>query len=102
VFVPPGESAPYAHRITSVTRRDGRVVVTTKGDANPVADSWQAALSQATVPKVVAAVPAIGRPLTWVHTRALHAAAVAALGLLLTVVGTGAILRAPSRREVMT
>jgi signal peptidase len=102
VFVPPGESAAYAHRLASVTSKDGHVIVTTRGDANPAADSWHAALNGSTVPKVVAAVPAIGRPMTWIRTPLLHAAAVGALGLLLTIFGTVAILRTPSRREATT
>jgi signal peptidase len=98
VFAPPGESAAYAHRITSVTTKDGRVIVTTRGDANPAADSWHAALNGSTVPKVIGVVPSIGRPMTWVGTPWLHAAAIAALGLLLTGIGCAAILRSPSRR----
>jgi signal peptidase len=85
-----------------VTSKDGHVIVTTRGDANPAADSWHAALNGSTVPKVVAAVPAIGRPMTWIRTPLLHAAAVGALGLLLTIFGTVAILRTPSRREATT
>ena len=99
VFVPPGESAAYAHRITSVTMKDGHVVVTTRGDANPAADPWHAILDGHTVPKVVAVVPSIGRPITWVGAPWLHAVAIAALGLLLTGIGTAAIVRQPSRRE---
>jgi len=99
VFVPPGESAAYAHRITSVTTKNGHVVVTTRGDANPAADPWHAMLDGQTVPKVVGVVPYIGRPITWVGAPWLHAAAIAALGLLLTGIGTAAIVRSPSRKE---
>ncbi len=102
VFAPPGESAAFAHRITSISRKDGHVVVTTKGDANQAADPWHAKLNGSTVPKVIGSVPAIGRPMTWIHSRELHAAAIAGLGLLLTVIGTVHILRTPSRREVLT
>jgi signal peptidase I len=102
VFVPPGESAEFAHRLTSVSTRAGQVVVTTKGDANQAPDPWHAKLNGSTVPKVVGTVPAIGRPLTWIHTRWLHAAAIGCLGLLLTIVGTAQILRVPTRREALT
>ena len=102
VFVPPGESAAFAHRVTSVTTKEGHVVVTTKGDANLAADPWHAKLNGSTVPKVVGTVPAIGRPLTWMHASWLPAAAIGALGLLLTFVGTVQILHTPSRREAIT
>ncbi|MFL6237892.1 MAG: signal peptidase I [Actinomycetes bacterium] len=102
VFVPPGETAAFAHRVTSVSTHDGQVVVTTKGDANPAADPWHAKLNGSTVPKVIGTLPAIGRPLTWIHTRWLQATAIAALGLLLTIVGTVQILRTPSRKELLT
>jgi signal peptidase I len=102
VFVPPGESAAFAHRLASVSTHDGHVVVTTKGDANPAPDPWHAKLDGSTVPKVVGTLPAIGRPLTWIHTRWLHASAIGCLGLLFTIVGTVQILRTPSRREVFS
>jgi signal peptidase I len=102
VFEPPGESGAFAHRITGVTRQGGHVVVTTRGDANRAPDPWRASLDQNTVPKVVAVLPYFGRPMTWVHTRWLRAAAIAALGLLLTAIGTSAVLRTPPRREALT
>jgi hypothetical protein len=40
LFVPPGETAEYAHRVTTVTGDRVRPTVTTKGDANPVAAAW--------------------------------------------------------------
>jgi signal peptidase len=101
VFVPPGESAAFAHRLTSVSEKNGSVVVTTKGDANPSVDPWHAKLNGSTVPKVIGTLPAIGRPVTWIHARWLPAAAIAVLGLLFTVVGTVQILRTPSRREAL-
>jgi signal peptidase I len=101
VFVPPGESGSFAHRVTTVGTIDGHVVVTTRGDANAAPDPWRATLNQNTVPKVVAVLPVVGRPMTWVHTAWLHAAAIAALGLLLTAFGTRALLRTP-RKEALT
>jgi signal peptidase len=102
VFVPPGESSAYAHRLTSVTNKNGSVVVTTRGDANQAADPWHAKLNGSTVPKVVGTLPAVGRPMTWIHARWLPAAAIAVLGLLLTAVGFVQIMRTPSRREALT
>jgi signal peptidase I len=102
VFVPPGESAAYAHRLTSVTEKNGSVVVTTKGDANQATDPWHAKLNGSSVPKVIGTLPAVGRPMTWIHARWLPAAAIAVLGLLLTAVGAAQILRTPSRREAFS
>src|SRR4051794_6710398 len=53
VFVPPGHSSAYAHRIVAVDGPPSRPVLTTKGDANPAADHWRATLSGPTVPQVV-------------------------------------------------
>lgn len=35
VFTPPGESIPFAHRITAIAGAPAQPVLTTKGDANP-------------------------------------------------------------------
>ena len=102
VFAPPGEATAYAHRVTSVTDKNGSIVVTTKGDANRAADPWHAKLNGSTVPKVIGTLPALGYPMTWMHARWLPAAAIAVLGLLLTAVGAAQILRTPSRREALT
>ena len=42
LFVPPGDTSQYAHRVTSVSGPAGRPVITTKGDANPAPDGWHA------------------------------------------------------------
>jgi len=88
VIIPPGESVPYAHRITAIGGTPQQPVVSTKGDANPTADRWHARLDSARVPVVVATVPAVGHVLTWIHGRAVRAALLCALGLLVTGVGT--------------
>jgi signal peptidase I len=93
VFVPPGESAPYAHRISGITEKDGHVVVTTKGDANPAADKWHARLDNGRVPVVVAHVPYFGRVMTWTSEPWMRALTIALVGLVLTAIGTSAILR---------
>jgi signal peptidase I len=101
VIVPPGEAVPYAHRITSASASQSAVVVTTKGDANPVADPWHARIDARRVPVVVATVPALGRVLVWIHGRAIRAVLLALLGLLVTGVGTRMFtsnLRSPSPR----
>ena len=61
LFVPPGEHAEFAHRITSVTGPSSDPVVTTKGDANHAPDPWHAQLTTPAVPDVVATVPWVGR-----------------------------------------
>src|SRR5688500_7107925 len=65
VFTPPGETAPYAHRITAIAGIPEHPVLTTKGDANPAADKWRAKLDQAQVPVVAATVPHVGNALLW-------------------------------------
>jgi signal peptidase len=65
-YVPPGESRPLSHRITSVTD-DGKngLVFTSKGDANSAADPWKFTLDDKVQAKVVFTVPWAGYPL-WV------------------------------------
>jgi signal peptidase len=55
-FVPPDQTEPVLHRITSL--RDG--VITTRGDANPVDDRWQVTLTGTTGYRLVAVVPFLG------------------------------------------
>ncbi len=61
LFTPPGEHAEFAHRIVTVTGSRTAPVITTKGDANRYPDPWHAQLTSATVPRVVATVPWVGR-----------------------------------------
>ena len=56
VFTPPNEAQPVLHRIAS---RKGDVV-TTKGDANGVADPWSITLQGATGYRLVFVVPYLG------------------------------------------
>jgi len=67
LFVPPGEHAQYAHRITSVSHSPGGPVVTTKGDANRAADPWKAELTAPVVSQVIGSVPGVGRVLVAIH-----------------------------------
>ena len=65
-YVPPGESRPLSHRITSVTHDDKNgLVFTSKGDANEAADPWKFTLDDEVQAKVVLTVPWAGYPL-WV------------------------------------
>ena len=61
LFTPPGQHAAFAHRIVTVTGPRTAPIITTKGDANRYPDPWHAQLSSATVPRVVATVPWVGR-----------------------------------------
>jgi signal peptidase I len=61
LFVPPGEHAEFAHRITSVSGSRREPIITTKGDANKAPDPWHAQLTSPTVPEVVATIPWVGR-----------------------------------------
>lgn len=55
VLVLPHPNAPsiyFAHRVIDVDRSRGRVIVESKGDANPVKDAWRFELESEEVPKV--------------------------------------------------
>ena len=65
-YVPPGESRPLSHRITSITHDDRNgLVFTSKGDANDAGDPWKFTLDDQVQAKVVFTVPWAGYPL-WV------------------------------------
>lgn len=93
VFTPPGENAPYAHRIASIAGTPLQPVLTTKGDANPAPDSWRATLTQSQVPVVIATVPDIGSALLWIQNPVQRALLTALLGLGLTGVAVRWILQ---------
>jgi signal peptidase I len=59
-FYPPGKTEPVIHRITSLKTAAADVVITTRGDANPVDDLWLATLQGTTGYRLVAVVPFIG------------------------------------------
>jgi len=100
VFVPPGESAPFAHRLVTVTGDRNAPVVTTRGDANKAADPWHAKLLGPDVRVVVGVIPDLGRALVAVRTPRARALLLALLGLLITAIGTAALLRpSPAQRR---
>jgi signal peptidase I len=47
----------YSHRLTSVREVDGKILVTTKGDANAAPDPWELRIESTSVPLVVAQIP---------------------------------------------
>ena len=102
VFVPPGHTSAYAHRIVAIGGTPNRPVLTTKGDANPAPDHWRATLSSPTVQQVVGSVPKVGYLLVWLREPRWRAAIIGALGLLMTTMLTRSALRSrpagPARR----
>lgn len=100
--VPPGESAPYAHRVISVRRQAGTVVVRTRGDANSAPDPWRDTFSQSTVPHVVGSAPKLGYVIEAVrgHTTQRAAVPVALAGLLVTALACALILSTCPGRPV--
>lgn len=93
VFTPPGESTPFAHRITAIAGTPSKPVLTTKGDANPAPDNWKAVLDQAQVPVVVAVVPSVGSVLLWIGNPLQRALLTAVFGLTVTGSAVWWILR---------
>ena len=75
VFTPPNETQSVLHRIAS---RDGDGI-TTKGDANSVADPWHVTLQGATGYRLVFVVPYVG----WLTE--LRSAALIAAGLIVAL-----------------
>lgn len=97
VFTPPGETTPYAHRITAIAGTPDSPVLTTKGDANPAQDKWRARLDQDRVPVVVATVPSVGNALLWAQNPVQRGIFTALFGLSLTATSVVWILRTPSK-----
>ncbi len=97
VFTPPGESVPFAHRITAISGAATQPVLTTKGDANPAPDDWRATLNQSRIPVVVATVPAAGTAILWIQNPLPRAVLTGFLGLALTGVAVRLILRSAPR-----
>lgn len=100
VFVPPHQSASYAHRVVSVTGSPEGPVLRTKGDANPAPDAWQARLSAPTVQVVAGHLPYAGRLVVHLHAPATRALLVGLLGLALTAVSVRLVLVTPTAAPV--
>lgn len=98
VFTPPGETVPFAHRITEVSMSGAQPILRTKGDANSAPDSWRATLTQPQVPVVVAVVPGVGDALLWIQNPIPRALLIALCGLSLTGIAIRSILRAAPGR----
>jgi signal peptidase I len=92
MFTPPGETSSFTHRVTSVSGPAEHPIITTKGDANPVADPWKARLVNTQVPKVVGSVPKVGRLIVALHGHGSRLILLALGGLTFCIVGTRSIL----------
>lgn len=103
IFTPPGETVPFAHRITEVATSGAQTILKTKGDANAAPDSWRATLTEPQVPVVIAVIPGVGDALLWTQKPLPRALLTAFLGLSLTAIAVRSILRAaPGRRSADT
>ena len=61
VFMPPGQELARVHRIHSLTQAGGgRIVITTKGDANTTVDPWHAISMRGDAYRVVLVIPKAG------------------------------------------
>ncbi|HEU0131118.1 MAG TPA: signal peptidase I [Mycobacteriales bacterium] len=97
VFAPPGGD-PTVHRVVSVTREDGHVLVRTKGDANAAADPWTIDAAHSTVHRVVHHSAAAGTALD-VTRRSGVAVALALLALVATAKTLRWVWGTPSGRH---
>lgn len=72
--IPVEDRRVVSHRVTEVTREDGRTTIQTRGDANPGLDPWEATLDGDTAYQVRAVVPAAGDVIRLVRTPGLQQA----------------------------
>jgi len=98
IFVPPGKSASYAHRVVAVTGSPTHPVLTTKGDANPAADPWRARINAPSIQEVEFGVPWLGNAMVGLHDAGLRALVIVTAGLFIAVAGVKSIVRAPRPR----
>lgn len=98
IFVPPGHSVSYAHRVVTVQGPPNHPVLTTKGDANPGPDPWHARINAPTIQQVVWSVPWVGRVMVAMHGRTLSALLIVLAGVFIAITGTRAILQPRSSR----
>jgi hypothetical protein len=85
LFVPPGESSEFAHRVTTVTGPANAPVLTTKGDANKVGDPWHARITAPYVNEVIGSLPGFGR--LFIVVRGTGQIVLALVGSLLVIWG---------------
>lgn len=81
--LPVGDHRTVAHRVTRVIKRGSEPIVQTKGDANPVADPFQAQLQGSQVWLVRWNVPLVGYAVLWAQRARLLIAALLAAVLII-------------------
>jgi signal peptidase I len=98
VFHPPNEASRLTvHRIVKLRVKDGKTVITTRGDANTIDDPSVTSLRGATAYRVARVVPLAGYPAVWLaggHRGLL----VIGLGVLLLVGAAVSLLRPDAPR----
>jgi signal peptidase I len=99
IFVPPGDSASYAHRVVSVSGSRSHPVLVTKGDANPGPDPWHARIDAPSIQEVVFAVPDLGRLMVAAKGPVAVAGLILLAGLLVGLTGVRSILGTRERRS---
>jgi len=85
LFVPPGETSEFAHRVTTVSGPADAPVLTTKGDANKVGDPWHARITAPYVNEVIGSLPTFGR--LFIVVRGTGQIVLALVGSLLVIWG---------------
>jgi signal peptidase len=83
-FDPPHEGFTVTHRVITLTRRGGRTVIRTKGDANDVADPWgPVRLDGTSVWRVTGVIPKAGYLTVWAREPWVRLCAMALVVVLL-------------------
>lgn len=96
--IPVGDHHVQSHRVIAVIRRDGKVSVRTKGDANAAPDPWTATLHGTTVWHVRVVLPKLGWIVFWLRTPLLHQLTLFLAPLLLALLAVLRIWRRPAER----
>jgi signal peptidase len=94
--IPVGDHHVQSHRVIAVQRRDGRVSVRTKGDANATADPWTATLHGDTVWRVRTVLPKLGWIVFWLRTPLVRQLTLFLAPLLLAALAVLQIWRRPA------
>ncbi len=71
----------YVHEIIRLHHRDGKVIVKTKGIANPIPDPWTVVVTSSHVYLVRGEIPYVGYVVSWVRTRGGHETVLVGAGL---------------------
>jgi signal peptidase len=83
-FSDPGlQGKLVTHRVVGIQRTAQRIAFLTRGDANSAPESWSV-MRDASIGKVVARVPAIGRAIAWMSDRWVRTALLSSVALLLS------------------